>query len=456
MANANWSNPTLTSTYTNFVSEVKNRDEDLALQFDGTTSTNIPTNAIRWDSSAGRWKKWNGTAWAELAATYALTALSTTGNASIGGTLGVTGAVTLTAGGTTTTAAVDNNSTTIASTAYVVGQAAGTTPVMDGTAAVGTSLRYARQDHVHPTDTSRAPLASPTFTGTVTVPNLNGGCLAGTRNRVINGEMKISQRGTSFTTPSAGAYTLDRWLYAGNGTGATISQVTGTGSYKNALRIAGVTGNTQAGIIQRIESLNTSDLSGATVTLSVNLVASANQTVQWQLTYANAADNFATGTAITSGTWSVTTSAQTFTATVANLPSGVTNGMAVVFYANNTGAFTSGTLDITGVQLEQGTVATPFERRSHGQELALCQRYYEIMQPFTAMFPWASTTQIIRTMSAFSVSKRTVPTITLGPKSEGSGTLAVHTAYAEGVRFSGSGNSQDVVTYISTVASAEL
>jgi hypothetical protein len=73
-------------------------------------------------------------------------------------------------GGTTTTAAVDNNSTTIASTAYVVGQAGSATPIVDGTAAVGTSLRYARQDHVHPTDTSRAPLASPTFTGTVTIP----------------------------------------------------------------------------------------------------------------------------------------------------------------------------------------------------------------------------------------------------------------------------------------------
>lgn len=94
MPNANWSNPTLTSTYTNFVAEVKNRDEDLALQFDGTTSTNIPTNTIRWDSSAGRWKKWNGTAWAELTSLYALTGLSTTGNASIGGTFGVTGAAT--------------------------------------------------------------------------------------------------------------------------------------------------------------------------------------------------------------------------------------------------------------------------------------------------------------------------------------------------------------------------
>jgi hypothetical protein len=170
MANANWSNPQLTSTYTNFVSEVKNRDEDLALQFDGTTSTNIPTNTIRWDSSANRWKKWSGSVWGELASTYALTGLSTTGSASIGTTLTVTGATTLTGGGTSTTPATDNNSTNIATTAFVVGQASATTPLINGTAAVGTSLRYARQDHVHPTDTTRAPLASPTFTGTVTIP----------------------------------------------------------------------------------------------------------------------------------------------------------------------------------------------------------------------------------------------------------------------------------------------
>ena len=68
-----------------------------------------------------------------------------------------------------TTAAADTNTTQIATTAYVVGQASATTPVVNGTAAVGTSLKYARADHVHGTDTTRAPLASPTFTGTVTV-----------------------------------------------------------------------------------------------------------------------------------------------------------------------------------------------------------------------------------------------------------------------------------------------
>lgn len=68
------------------------------------------------------------------------------------------------------TAAADTNTTQLATTAFVVGQASSTSPVMNGTAAIGTSLKYARADHVHPSDTSRAPLASPTFTGTPAAP----------------------------------------------------------------------------------------------------------------------------------------------------------------------------------------------------------------------------------------------------------------------------------------------
>jgi hypothetical protein len=92
-----------------------------------------------------------------------------TTNIAIGST---TGTSTTTLQGTTNgvTAAADTNSVALATTAYVVGQAGSATPVVDGTAAVGTSLRYARQDHVHPTDTSRAALASPTFTGIPAAP----------------------------------------------------------------------------------------------------------------------------------------------------------------------------------------------------------------------------------------------------------------------------------------------
>ena len=71
---------------------------------------------------------------------------------------------------TAPTANANQNDTQIATTAFVVGQASSVAPLADATtAAIGTSLRYARQDHVHPADTSLAPKADPTFTGTVTV-----------------------------------------------------------------------------------------------------------------------------------------------------------------------------------------------------------------------------------------------------------------------------------------------
>ena len=72
---------------------------------------------------------------------------------------------------TSTTAAIDTNSTQIATTAFVVGQASATNPLMNGIVAIGTSLRYARQDHVHPSDTSKVDLTVyNTFTG-VTLPD---------------------------------------------------------------------------------------------------------------------------------------------------------------------------------------------------------------------------------------------------------------------------------------------
>ena len=71
---------------------------------------------------------------------------------------------------TAPTAGADTNTTQLATTAFVLGQAGTSAPSMNGSAAIGTSTRFARADHVHPTDTSRAPLASPALTGTPTAP----------------------------------------------------------------------------------------------------------------------------------------------------------------------------------------------------------------------------------------------------------------------------------------------
>jgi hypothetical protein len=165
---ADWSLPTLTSTYANFLSYLQARDVDLALQFDGTTSTNLTTNTIRWDSTANRWKKWNGTSWVELTSTYALTGLSTTGAASIGTTLGVTGATTL-ATATATTPSTADNSTNVATTAYVKAQGYATvaSPTFTGTVTIPTGASIAGYLTTTSAASTYAPLASPTFTGTV-------------------------------------------------------------------------------------------------------------------------------------------------------------------------------------------------------------------------------------------------------------------------------------------------
>ena len=86
---ANWNNPQLTSTYTNFLAEVKARDEDLAKQFSNGTISNQPDGAIKWDSSANIWKKWSssGSSWGALTSTYTFPALTTTGTAGFGGFL---------------------------------------------------------------------------------------------------------------------------------------------------------------------------------------------------------------------------------------------------------------------------------------------------------------------------------------------------------------------------------
>ena len=67
------------------------------------------------------------------------------------------------------TATADQTDTQVATTAFVIGQASSSTPAANGTAATGTSKKYARADHVHATDTTLAPKDAPTFTGKVTV-----------------------------------------------------------------------------------------------------------------------------------------------------------------------------------------------------------------------------------------------------------------------------------------------
>lgn len=354
---ANWSNPTLTSLYTDFLTELKARDTDLALQFDGTTTSNLTTGTIRWNSSANRWQKWSGSAWAELTATYALTGLSTTGNATIGGTLGVTGATALATATATTpatgdnstavattayvraqayaplaspaltgtptapTAAVNTNTTQVATTAFVISQAADVVPPMNGTAAVGTSLEFARGDHVHASDTSRAPLASPTFTGTPAAPTA-----------------AVGTNTTQLATTAFVQAEIANDAPAKDGTGAT-----GTWAI-------GITGN--AGTATTLATAR--NING------VSFNGSANITVTASTTAALTAGSFLTSGGTFDGSLARTfavdaTSANTFSKVVARDPSG--NFAAGTITASLTGT-ASGNLPLTGGTLTGDLIGT--------------------------------------------------------------------------------------------------
>src|SRR4249920_468815 len=73
---------------------------------------------------------------------------------------------------TAPTPATNDNDTSVATTAFVINQASNAAPAMDGAVAAGSSTMFSRGDHVHPTDTSRAPLNSPAFTGAPTAPTV--------------------------------------------------------------------------------------------------------------------------------------------------------------------------------------------------------------------------------------------------------------------------------------------
>jgi len=209
-------------------------------------------------------------------------------------------------------------------------------------------------------------------TGNATVESLNGGPLAGTRNRIINGDMRIDQRNDGAAVSiSTLTYTADRWSVATNGAAVTVQRLGTAAEYY--LNVTGAASVTACNIRHRIESKNIADLAGSTVTLSFKCSSSSLTSLDFALVYADSVDNFATGTLISSVNISIT-STPTIYSTSFSLPANAANGVQVLF---SLGAFTSGTFTLTDVQLEVGSVATPFEHRSYGQELALCQRYYQ-------------------------------------------------------------------------------
>ena len=218
------------------------------------------------------------------------------------------------------------------------------------------------------------------------------GNFAAGKNKIINGDFGIWQRGTSFSpVADTGIFTADRFIFQRNGSGytATCSRQTFTpGSapvagyegqffWRYAVTTAG-TSNTYAVLDQRIENVQT--LAGQTATISFWAKADAARTVTLDVT-----QEFGSGgsgqVGTSGGSHSVTTSWTRFTATV-SVPSisGKTVGTGsylIIRFGFPTGV--TETIDIWGVQVEAGSVATAFQTATGTiqGELAACQRYYQ-------------------------------------------------------------------------------
>lgn len=282
-----------------------------------------------------------------------------------------------------------------------------------------------------------------------------GGALSH-RNLIINGAMQVAQRGTSVSSQtSSGYFTVDRWRTNASGGTYNQSQQAVTlgdstiGDFKYFLRHETTTGDNFSGLNYRIEDVQS--VPEGTLTLSFYAKGTNPNAGYVQMI---ARQFFGTGgspstTVDQSGQNIVLTSSWQkfdFQITVPSI-SGKTLGTNGDSYyqiqLTQAGSDTSTdawTLDITGVQLELGSVATPFEHRSFGDEILRCQRYFSKSGDYATAPAEGSdsktvttsidmTTSLMRTPYIyFPVNMRTAPTVTLlregAVQSSGSGTWA--------------------------------
>ena len=232
------------------------------------------------------------------------------------------------------------------------------------------------------------------------------------RNRIINGGMVFDQRNAGASVTASGSCVLDRFIAYRSGGAYTVQRsATAPAGFVNSMLMTNTTPaspTTYSFFGQIIEGNNIADLGfGTTTTNSVTVSFWVNSSVtgiysisltngngdrayavQYTINAANTWEyKTITAPVDTTGTWATNNTSGLFLRVNLGSPSarlisagswqvanadGATGSTGADTWANTSGA----TFYITGVQLEEGSVATPFEHRQYGQELALCQRYY--------------------------------------------------------------------------------
>lgn len=256
--------------------------------------------------------------------------------------------------------------------------------------------------------------ANSDITSLSAIASINGGQLAGMRNVIINGACNVQQRG-SLTVPVGvvGYGGPDRFYAANVGAGGQFTQAASTltfgGQVKDAVRhtvntitAALTTTNHWGGITQYIEGLNAYHLKDKPFVVSFIFNTNVTGTYSVCLRDGPAGYSYVSTFAAVANTPVKVIVTIPVIPSAASIPRTNGTGLSVVVGFLNQATYQTATLnawltgnfitastqtiwaatagnfiELTDLQLEEGTVATPFERRSYGQELALCQRYHQ-------------------------------------------------------------------------------
>ena len=297
----------------------------------------------------------------------------------------------------------------------------------------------------------------------ITVNNTDGTCTANLTNRtnknlIINGAMQVAQRGTSSTTN--GYQTVDRFNVLIGGvdeqpTQAQVDVASGTTPYtlgfRKALKLtngnntSGAGATDYLGIYQAIEAQNIATSgwnylsSSSFITLSFWVKSSVAQVFSGSVGTSDGTAyywKFDTPS-LSANTWTKVTKT-VFGNSNLTINNDVGVGLGFRLYGflgtsytssnSNTGTWNSGgnqyandmtstwwttndaTLEITGLQIEVGSVATDFEHRTFAQELALCQRYYYLLKEDTFAFHYRNDYRMVQVQ--FPQQMRATPTVT--------------------------------------------